>query len=396
MTGVDFDQLSPMERAMQSPPSWGSNDGFSFFNIKDGESKYVRFLYGPYPVVVVSHKCGLPLTEIRQRDWDAQTDAGQPHLCPMCGDPLSENDVAYHRPAIPTAMVHRYQQVADQNNSDKRSNFVCLSHSENVKAGLVISADCPICHGRDDNKDTRARERYYCPLLERDIQFGGMMYPDGVTRHGALAIPTDVLENGIPKIAVWDGGFHKSIYETVLTAAGLPENWCLYDYKVTRTGKGIDTVYTIQRIDILGEQGTTAIAIDLRNYEQYMPDIQGYLKNIGTHQFYASKGYPVAGYVPPPATPSTATTQFAQQVQQMGLPQQPVPQPQQPAAQSFIPVPQIAQPQPQTTVSAQQTVPQQQTTPFIPQPQAQPEPQIPPQPQQQQQIGDITTLDWSS
>ena len=72
---LDF---NPFEQARQQSEVQGQGFGgsTSWFGLKDGETKYLRFLNGLVDYVTVSHSCGVTLVDIKKTEFEAAKAAG--------------------------------------------------------------------------------------------------------------------------------------------------------------------------------------------------------------------------------------------------------------------------------------------------------------------------------
>jgi hypothetical protein len=337
--GIDFNAF---EQARQQADS--QNQGFGggntdWFNLKDGETKYLRFLNGLVDYVTVSHSCGATLVDIKKSDVEAARAAGQPIICPGCGQPLSDSDIQYERPSIIVADVHRYVLCGADHH-----NFVCLSSVLNAKQGLVETNPdgtpkwkCPIDNMRanlnKNGKPKRPAMRGYAVAVEREaayqqVNVNGRITNQLIGMNDTMTVDDNGSEH--PKVVLVEMsfvGFWQQIYNA-LGSNDYSRSICDYDWMVTRVGSGMDTKYLVQMVS------PDPSPVDMRVYEQWMPDVMGFVKGIGTPAYYVKQGIGVEGYV----------NEAAQQQAPQSAPQGFVPQ-QQPTQQQYPQ--QAAAPQPQ-------------------------------------------------
>ena len=346
--------MSAVEMARQRAEQQGGGGNLNFFKLDEGQKTYLRFLTGMVDYKVVSHSCGLNMYDYRKEKWDEESAAGAQHLCPNCGQPLTDENVMYDRPEPLLADLHNYFPTSDVN---KHASFVCLASETNAAVGIVPADEnghpkyqCPACacqHNKrkEDGKPKRPTLRMYGIAVERQVEMGqemvnGIMTPvvKGVSdvmveedgkKHPRIVIVQMSWNNFWQKLSNFDNSYENSI--------------CLYDWAVQRNGSGLNTSYDLQPVN----QGAPNI-VDMREYAEWIPDVKKLLSSQGDPKYYVQKGYQVIGYVPEgaPAQNAAGTAQAA--LQNAGMPvQQAAPAyngvPQQ--AQQAIPVSQPMQPQ---------------------------------------------------
>lgn len=360
--------MSAVALAKQRAEQQGGGSNASFFGLKEGEKKCLRFLTGMIDSYVVSHNCGLQMYDFSKETWSELESAGQQPLCPNCNNPLAKDDILFERHEHQVADIHNYFPTSE---ADKRATFVCLASPVNAGRHLVPTDDngnplyqCPACScSFNKNKETgqpkKPTMRLYGIAIERDVvmsneMVNGVMTPvvkgvrdvivedEGGKSHPKLVIVQMGWNNFWSKLAAFDSSYQQSI--------------CLYDWYITRIGSGLQTTYDVQRVS------NSPTIVDPRQYEEWMPDVDAIIKNQGNPSYYVKRGYQVPGYVADEAPQNAAgTAQAAIQNAAMGVPQpayqadQPVMQPQ--AANQAIPT---AQPM-------QQGIPQAAPQPMQPQ-----------------------------
>lgn len=343
--------MSPIEVAKQIAAKQGnfSGGGSSFFSLQDGESKVVRFLASMEPTYVVSHACGVNMIDVSMKAWVDAENAGQSMLCPQCGQPLTRDDIAYERPTIEGVHMHRFVATSDPN---AKSNFACLGSMENAMFGITdANADgspryqCPICsHPSNLNKQGQPKKpsyRLYGIAVERDVKqefqmINGIKTP--VTVGVQDVYETDDEGKSHPKVVIVEMGW-KGFWSKV-AAYGF-DSICYYDWRITRMGSGLDTTYEVAPMN--AEQPNV---VDMRQYEEWMPDVRGLLKGLASPGYYEKKGWAVPGYVAPQedggmagAAQAMASNAFAPQPAPSPAAPAPAPMPAQPYAPAPMPTP---------------------------------------------------------
>ena len=293
--------FSVFEAAKQRAQESAGGGDLNFFNLKDGESKTIRFLDGLKDTVVVSHSCGLEMLDIDARDWQAAKDSGTPYLCPMCGQPLSDDDVLYERPSVIAADMHNYVMCGDGN----RGKFVCLGSKLNADMGIIPTDDngmplheCPVCsHPSNRNKQGNPKRpvtRILALAVEMEVMYE-QRNVNGRIQQVPAGIRDVVTDEGAPKIVMVDFGYN-NFWSVVEAAVGGINGEAITDYiwRVTRIGEGTSTKYDVQRVN------SEPQPVDRRLYEDGMPDLKRYLSSMASVDRFAEKGFPVGG-APKPA-----------------------------------------------------------------------------------------------
>lgn len=347
---IDF-----MALAKEKSASAGNNNN-NYFTLADGETKIIRFLTGLESYQVVKHDCCDVLMDTRSALWEAADMGGAPVTCPQCGQPLSREHIVYERPGVLGAGMHKFVPCAN----GQHGTFVCLGSPDNSLAGWVPAAPngagmypCPICSSPQNQGERGPKPpafRLFGVVVEREAE-EEVVVVNGVPTTVVKGIK-DVMEAGDdgvlrPKVSIVDMG-HKSFwskFDNALQDRNI--SIACFDWKVSRVGSKFDTTYDVQRMNVDAPQ-----IIDMRAYEQFMPDIEGMLKRMGDPGYYYKKGWPVQGYTPQPED----MPQPAQQTQPAYAPQQPAQVPQQfqahaaqpvPAQPAYAPQPMTGQPTPQ-------------------------------------------------
>lgn len=341
--------MSPIEVAKQIAAKQGgfSGGGSTFFSLQDGESKVVRFLAAMEPTYIVSHACGANMIDVSANAWETAENAGQAMPCPQCGQPLTKDDIICERPMIEGVHMHRFVATSDPN---AKSNFACLESPENAMFGIIdTNADgtpryhCPICsHPSNLNKQGQPKKpsyRLYGIAVERDVKqefqmINGIRTP--VTVGVQDVYDTDDEGRTHPKVVIVEMGW-KGFWSKVATYGF--DSICYYDWRVTRMGSGLDTTYEV--VPMNTEQPNV---VDMKQYEEWMPDVRGLLTGLASPAYYEKKGWAVPGYVAPKdeATPASTAQAAVAAVAGAYAPQPAAPAPAPQPAQPYAPVPQGA------------------------------------------------------
>ena len=316
--------LDPIAIAMQQSQRTGGASS-SFFSIAENETKFLRFLTSLQPTKVVSHSCGANLIDIEVKKWDEAISAGQPMLCPQCGQPLSESDIVAERPGVEGVYMHRFVQTSDP---QKKANFTCLGNNENALFGYVPSNggvptyQCPICaHPSNLNDKGQPKKPSYRLLgiaIEREIEqevqnINGIPTPVMKGAKDVIIKGEDGVEH--PSIVIVDMSW-SIFWQQIATRFQDGQSITYYDWRITRTGSSLSTSYTCDPINIESPSPT-----DIRQYLQYMPDIKERLQYTGKPEYYVENGWQVAGFIP---QADTAPAQAVANIQQAAAPVQPV------------------------------------------------------------------------
>ena len=353
MKGRKMLDFNPFEQARQQSEVQGQGFGgsTSWFGLKDGETKYLRFLNGLVDYVTVSHSCGVTLVDIKKTEFEAAKAAGKQISCPGCGQPISDADVQYERPGVIVADMHRWVLCGTE-----RRNFVCLDSMLNARQGLIDTNQdgtpkwkCPIDNmpsnlGKN-GKPKRPSMRGLASAVERQAQYQQVNVNGRMTNQ--LIGMQDVMvtdDNGdthanVVAVEMSFSGFWQQIY-SALGSSDYSRSICDYDWMVTRMGSGMDTKYTVQMVS------PDPSPVDMREYEQWMPDMRGFASGMGNPAWYVKQGIAVEGYV----------NEAAQREAPQAVPQGYVPQTQQPVYQQ--PQQPAYNPQPVYQQAAPQAVPQ--------------------------------------
>lgn len=323
---------NPIDVAKRQQTQFDGGSTSSWFSIKDGETKYLRFLTAADEMYVVTHSCGATNIDVLKKVWSEHESAGKQVPCPQCGQPLSRENIVFERPAIWGAFMHRFVQTNDPN---KKANFVCLGSKDNAMFGNVPSNpdgqtpmyQCPICSHpsniNDKGKPKQPSYRLYGVAVEREVKMetrtiNGLPTPVVVGVEDVMV--TD--ENGVthPNVVIVDMGW-KGFWSKVVTRFPDPsQSICYYDWRVTRSGSSLDTTYSVDPVNI--ESPNT---VDMSAYAEYIPNIKSMLSNLGDPEHYVKNGWGVVGYV---------QNQEPHQQAQASI---------QSAAQQAVPMPQVQQ-----------------------------------------------------
>lgn len=329
--------FNPFEEAKREAESRTGNGGGNMvrFKLDDGETKTLRFLNGLVDYDVVSHSCGANLLEIRATDVEAARAAGQPVLCPACGQPLAESDFQYRRPSMYAADIYSYIECANG-----RRTFLCLDSELNAKGDLVpnnngmpLYRHPDVAKQRGDKGFRKPSLRGYAVAVEREVAYETVSV-NGIPTRKAVGVVDKMVqgEDGKehPSIVLVDMPF-RSFWMKIGNSFGdnsYATSICYYDWTITRTGKAIDTNYDIRAINL-----DSPSVVDMRQYEEWIPDVQGFLKAIGNPEYFVKNGIPVDGYIP--QTQDGAVAQAQQAPQQASMPSQGYPVQQAPMAQGM-------------------------------------------------------------
>lgn len=294
--------LSPVELAKQAAASRNSDFGpqIGFLKLEDGEPKVIRLLTAFKPAYVVSHSCGMRHVDIDKESFDAAMQRGEAFPCPNCGAPLTQSDIEAERPIVEGAYMHRFIQTSDAN---KKANFVCCGHPQNALMDIIETDDsgapkypCPICASTDKNGDhPKTNIRLYGVAVEREVKIeiqnvNGIQTPVVVGTRDVVEVGDDGVER--PKVVIVDlpyQSFWSKLYDI---SPDFSLSICYFDWQITRTGSGLDTKYTVNRLKDIPE------AVDFAPYKDMMPDIKGMLRAWGKPKYYNDRGWAVHGYVP--------------------------------------------------------------------------------------------------
>ena len=339
-----FGQYDPLEEARKTVSRGGnSSSRASFFSLRDGETKYLRFLTSMRKMVVVSHECGLSNYEFLADEFDQAQQAGG-IVCPKCGKPITQADVLGTRPEVQVAYMHRWFKTAEPNG---HANFTCLEHDGNAMMGLVPANpdgthmySCPVCASQENlnanGTPRRPSLRMYGAAVERDVEM--QMVPN----ENGIPVPTivraeDVMETGDdgivrPKVVIVEMGYYSFWSKLDEIDKTGKASLAYYDFQVTRTGAGLDTTYQVTNVTGM----STPNPLDFNRYRELIPDVSGIAKRAGTPEHYVKCGYPVIGYTQVQQEPQQA---YQPAYQQQGYApqqaQQPQQQPYQPQAQPY-------------------------------------------------------------
>lgn len=305
--------MSPLEivRQCQESDGEGQSSKTPFFKIANGERKFVRFLSAAVPTVTVKcAKCGALYDQ-------AESVFSENRACMSCGEQIGDDGIVAHRPGVEFARFHK---MVDAPSGSGKYSFVCLEDSDNVRLGLVQAGSqsnfgmyrCPVCSSPSnfrDGKRRRASMRAIAYAVERDVVIEKKF--DSQTNQPRMVVThaEDVIEDGHPKVVIVDMP-KKTFWDHVLGADCMTMCISCYDWSVSRTGTGIDTVYSVQN---LGNYE----AYDVTQYEAYMGDLHDMLKRQADPERYARAGFNVVGYAPKQQAPSAPQ---AQQYQQASYP----------------------------------------------------------------------------
>lgn len=317
--------MSPVEMAKKRAEQQSSSSNASFLSLKEGESVILRFLTGMVPYYIVNHSCGIALADIKKEKFDEAAVAGTVVTCPGCGAPLTDADIVAARPEVLGAELHTYFPTAEDGG---HTTFTCLGSEANAMYGFVPADEggnplyrCPACSAKanmDKNGNPkRPSFRLYGVAVQRD----GVMETEIVN-----GVPKPVMR-GLRDITVEDGGMVKP--KLLIVNMGWNNFWsklammdqtyqnsiCMYDWRVTRIGSGMQTTYDIAKVT------DDPMPVDYRQYEQFMPDVKGMISSMGQPSFYVKKGYAVAGYVPEQPQAANTAASAAQQMMAQAVPQ---------------------------------------------------------------------------
>lgn len=320
--------LSPIEIAKQIAARQQGGGQSRFFSLQDGESKVVRFLTGLEASYVVSHGCGVSMIDIPKRAWDEAESVGAAVNCPQCGQPLTRENIDFERPSVEGVHMHRFVQTSDPN---VKGNFACLGSVENAMLGITEATpdgqpmyQCPICSSPQNlNKNGQPKKpsyRLYAVAVERDVKqevrvINGLNTPVTVGVQDVYETEDDGQTH--PRVVIVEMGW-KGFWSKV-AAYGF-DSICYYDWRVTRMGSGLDTTYEVQPMN-----PEKPDVVDMRQYQQWMPDVRAMLQGLASPDYYVKKGWSVPGYVGQSAAPGASAAQgMVQQAAQQYA--QPAPQ----------------------------------------------------------------------
>lgn len=290
---------NPIEMAKQQSNS-GNYTKSAYFKVGDGETKIIRLLTGFSKTYIVGHKCGVQNLDFDKEEFDRAMQLGQPIACPVCGEPLTAQDIIGERPMIEGAYIHGFVQTSDP---QKKANFVCLSHKGNIAGEFIENIggepkyDCPVCHMVDTKgKELRPSLKLYGIAVERKPIY------DTKTVNG---IPVkQIVGTEDIMVADDDGNMHPSVvvvnlpyksfwsvlYDFQQRSGLLP---VYFDWEISRVGSGLETVYTVRPL-----RQDEPEPISLEPYRELLPDIRGMLCGMGKPEYYTKNGIAVQGYVP--------------------------------------------------------------------------------------------------
>lgn len=322
--------MSPLEIVRQCAQESGG-DGQArtpYFQIKSGERKFLRFLSAAVPTVTVRcPKCGAMYDQM-------ESVFASDRKCMSCGEHIGDEGIVAHRPGVEFARFHKMVNVPS---GAGRYSFVCLEDSDNVRLGIVEPGTrgsfgkyaCPVCSSPDNFQNGRRRRasmRALAYAVERDVTIEQVY--DTQTNQPRMAVThaEDVMEDGHPRVVIVDMP-QKAFWNQVLGADCMTMCISCYDWSVSRTGDGKDTVYSVQN---LGDYET----YDVTPYEPYMDDLHKAVVRMADPERYVRSGFNVVGYssqVPAAqahAQPSYPQGYAAARTQQQGaqFPAQPQPQ----------------------------------------------------------------------
>ena len=297
--------MNPIDMARQRAEQGGKSGGSAgFFSLKEGESTILRFVTGMVPTYLVKHQCGLSMVDIPKDRFEEAAAAGASVVCPACGMPLAETDIIGAREGVSCADIHNFFPTSE---ADKRTNFTCLGSPLNARYGYVPTDgqgnpmyQCPACscqynRNKDTGKPRMPSMRVYGVAVEREAvmateNVNGI--PTPVVKE-VRDVMTEVDGQVVPKLLIVNMGFNSFWSKLSNWSPDYSRCICNYDWRITRLGSGLQTVYDIQCIN-----NDSPTPLDPTVYEPFMPDIEGLIKGMGTPQFYVKKGYAVQGYVP--------------------------------------------------------------------------------------------------
>lgn len=291
--------LSPIEMARQlSARNQNNGNNTTYFSLKDGETKGIRFLTAMAPMTVVSHSCGIEHVDIKTEEFENAKLSGTQVACPQCGQALSEGDIEFERPAVEGALMHRFIPTSDPN---RKANFVCMSNPSNIELGISEGKhQCPICTSPENmNKAGQPKNpsmRVYGIAVERELKFEEQVI-SGI-RRSVMTGAVDVMvteEDGTvhPKIVIVDMGYQSFWSKLYDFSPDFSNSICYYDWEISRSGSGFDTAYSIQ---CMNRDAPTTLNMD--EYKDYMPDVHAMLSRMADPAYYVKNGWNVVGYIP--------------------------------------------------------------------------------------------------
>ena len=337
--------MSAFDVAVQRAERQGGNA--SFFSLKDGETKTLRFLTPLDDCYAIEHSCGLK-ADIHKREYDGAIEAGATFPCPNCGQPVTSEHILYERKGVIGADSHNFMPCPAE--PDKKASFICLASQTNADFNNVPKNEmgapayqCPVCSSAANiNKQTgqprKPAYRLYGIAVEREVVMGSELIDGMMTPVAKDA--KDMMVDDHPKVVIVEMSYSAFWNNLHKFDPSHTQSICNYDWRITRTGAGLNTDYSFQAV------GNPSI-VDVRAYEEWIPDVHALIKGRGTPEYYAKKGYAVPGYTPQAQEGAAAVSQAQATLNQVAQP----------------PMQQVAQAQPAQPVQPmQQAMPAQTAT----------------------------------
>lgn len=293
---LNFD---PIAYANQHSQRGDGGRRISYLRLKDGDTVTLRFLSAMRESVIVRCKCGNAFYEVTKDRWDGDPAS---HVCPACHSQLDDSCVIGTRPALLPVHVHKYVTCAD----GSKKSFVCLSSALNAGIG-VVPADsdrrpvyqCPICSDPnnvgDNGRPRKAAMRAYGLAVVRTVRTE-RAYNNGVPFDRIIGIEDEMTtdEQGThPNVVMVEMPWN-SFWKKLDKFPGYDPSICYFDWRITRTGSGLDTSYDVQAL----QDPQHAAEFDPSPYEPYMTDLLAYLKAMGDPKRYQNAGFIVPGLDP--------------------------------------------------------------------------------------------------
>ena len=337
---------------MQERAERSGGGSLDFFKIESGETKFIRPLNPLMAEYVVSHSCGMVGVPMSAKQVSESVAAGQPVLCPNCGQPLTEQDLGEMREGLLAVDMHNYTHCPD----GKFRGLGCLSSPVNDGMGLlehVPGTDapyaCPLCAG--GGKDSRPKGRLAGFAVERKVLTEKVNDMGRIVTNivGVEDVMVTDENTGVqrPKVVLIEMAYMTLWQKMGQAVGGVGGSICDYDWSITRTGEKLTTRYVVAPV---GDLRNPQPIVSLDPYREYMPDIKRFYAYKCSPKLWSESGFMVQGYVPEGGAQQQGHQQpYQQQGYQQGYAPQPSYQQQAPYGQQ-----QGYQQQPQQGYMAQQ------------------------------------------